>query len=87
MEITLTLESSDNYRPMGLGVAGATTVLYVERPGGTDLAILGEPSELRRLARALDDAATGEGRNGQDMSEPPEPLDLQNRPAGTPEPQ
>jgi hypothetical protein len=73
MEITLTLESSDSYRPMGLGVAGATTVLYVERPGGTDLAILGAPSELRRLARALDDAATVGERNGQDM---PEPLDL-----------
>jgi hypothetical protein len=57
MEITLTLEPSDSYRPIGLGVAGTTMVLYVERPGGTDLAILGEPAELRRLARALDSAA------------------------------
>jgi hypothetical protein len=87
MEITLTLEPSDSYRPMGLGVAGATAVLYVERPGGTDLAILGEPSELRRLARALDDAATVGERNGQDRPEPSGRLDLQNRRAGTPEPQ
>jgi hypothetical protein len=67
MEITLTLEPSDCYRPMGLGLRGATVVLYVERPGGTDLAILGEPTELRRLARALDDAATVGENNGRDM--------------------
>jgi len=74
MEITLTLEPSDHYRPMGLGVAGATVVLYVERPGGTDLAILGEPGELRRLARALDDTATLGERDGHDAPEPPETL-------------
>jgi hypothetical protein len=87
MEITLTLEPSDSYRPMGLGVAGATVVLYVERPGGTDLAILGEPTELRRLARALDDAATVGDRNGQDAPPPPDLGDVQNWSAGTPEPQ
>jgi hypothetical protein len=74
MEITLTLESSDSYRPMGLGVPGAAVVLYVERPGGTDLAILGNPAELRRLARALDDTAAVGERNDHDTREPPKAL-------------
>jgi hypothetical protein len=72
VEITLTLEAGDRYRAAGLGVTGSCKVLYIERPGGTDLAILGEPGELRRLARALDDAADNH---------------LLYLPAGTPEPQ
>jgi hypothetical protein len=77
VEITLTLEPSDRYRPAGLGMTGGTVVLYVERPGGTDLAILGEPTELRRLAHALDDAADLPARE----------QDLLISLAGTPEPQ
>jgi hypothetical protein len=56
MELTITLQPTDRYRPAGLGVAGPA-VVYVERDGATDLAVIAEPAEMQRLARALDQAA------------------------------
>jgi hypothetical protein len=57
LEITFLLEASDRYRAAELGVNAGAVVLYVERVGGTDLAFIGQPAEMQRLARALDQAA------------------------------
>jgi hypothetical protein len=59
MELTLTLEPGDRYRPANLGVAdpGAAVALYVQpASGATVLAIIGAAAEMRRLGRALYDA-------------------------------
>jgi hypothetical protein len=56
MELTVTLQPTDRYRPASLGVLGPA-VVYVERDGATDLAFIAEPAEMQRLARALDQAA------------------------------
>jgi len=56
MELTVTLQPTDRYRPATLG-AGGPAVVYVERDGATDLAFIAETTEMRRLARALDQAA------------------------------
>lgn len=51
MELTVTLQPTDRYRPATLGEAGPA-VVYVERDGATDLAFIAETTEMRRLARA-----------------------------------
>jgi hypothetical protein len=56
MELTITLQPTDRYRPAGLGQVGPA-VVYIERDGATDLAVIAEPLEMQRLARALHQAA------------------------------
>jgi hypothetical protein len=61
LEPTITLESSDIYWPASGSWAPPSCFMSEHGTGDQALVILGEPPEMRRLARAYPQRASGDG--------------------------
>jgi hypothetical protein len=59
MEVSLHLSQRDTHEPVTLGIAPGVAMLFVGRETPNEVAIVGSPTEFHRLARALNEAATG----------------------------
>jgi hypothetical protein len=60
MEITVNIDEQDAYDVITIGIpAGMGMVMVAGHTSRSEVAIIGSPAELRRLARALQEAAAG----------------------------
>jgi hypothetical protein len=60
MEVTVNIDEQDAYEVVTIGIpAGMGMVMVAGHTARSEVAIIGSPAELRRLARSLNEAAAG----------------------------
>jgi hypothetical protein len=59
MEVNLHLQVHDTYEPVTLGMQPGVAMLFLGRETPNEVCLVGSPTEFRRLARALQEAAAG----------------------------